>query len=319
MDVLSLVKLGFDGLVVLLLLWFAWQTLACTDLFKAIVQFMCFSLVMALAWVRLDALDVALAEAAIGAGVTGALLLAALARLRASLDGNLSDDGASLTGPKIFCVRGLILAGVALATVGLGYAVLSLPETAPGLSKQIEAHLEDSGVGNRVTAVLLNYRGYDTLLEMAVLMLALVAVGSFSSTRYARAAPEDVLNILARVVALPLILIAAYFLWAGADGNGGAFQAGSVLGAAGVLLLLSGRRLPSPHTGVPLRVLIAAGPGTFVIVAVAMLLLQGKLLTYPEAHAGSLILLLEITATFSIGATLAMLFLGGLPGDEDRS
>jgi len=36
---------------------------------------------MALSWVRLDAPDVALAEAAIGAGLTGALLLAALARL----------------------------------------------------------------------------------------------------------------------------------------------------------------------------------------------------------------------------------------------
>jgi uncharacterized MnhB-related membrane protein len=37
---------------------------------------------MALAWVRLAAPDVALAEAAIGAGLTGALLMAALARLR---------------------------------------------------------------------------------------------------------------------------------------------------------------------------------------------------------------------------------------------
>ncbi len=37
---------------------------------------------MALAWVSLDAPDVALAEAAIGAGLTGALLMAALARLQ---------------------------------------------------------------------------------------------------------------------------------------------------------------------------------------------------------------------------------------------
>jgi len=37
---------------------------------------------MALDWVRLAAPDVALAEAAIGAGLTGALLMAALARLR---------------------------------------------------------------------------------------------------------------------------------------------------------------------------------------------------------------------------------------------
>jgi uncharacterized MnhB-related membrane protein len=71
---------GFDGMLSLTLLWLAWQALRSPDLFKAIVLFIAFGLVMALAWVRLQAPDIALAEAAIGAGVTGALLLAALAR-----------------------------------------------------------------------------------------------------------------------------------------------------------------------------------------------------------------------------------------------
>jgi len=71
---------GFDGMLVLALLWLAWRALRSPDLFKAIVLFIAFSLVMALAWVRLQAPDIALAEAAIGAGLTGALLLAALAR-----------------------------------------------------------------------------------------------------------------------------------------------------------------------------------------------------------------------------------------------
>ncbi|WP_372723363.1 Na(+)/H(+) antiporter subunit B [Novipirellula sp.] len=60
------------------LLWLAWQTLATSDLFKAIVLFIVLGLVMALAWARLDAPDIALAEAAIGAGLTGALLLSTL-------------------------------------------------------------------------------------------------------------------------------------------------------------------------------------------------------------------------------------------------
>jgi uncharacterized MnhB-related membrane protein len=71
---------GFDGMLILTLLWLAWQALRSPDLFKAIVLFIAFGLVMALAWVRLQAPDIALAEAAIGAGLTGALLLAALAR-----------------------------------------------------------------------------------------------------------------------------------------------------------------------------------------------------------------------------------------------
>jgi uncharacterized MnhB-related membrane protein len=79
----TMTQLGwlFDGLLGLLLLWLAWRALACPDLFKAIVLFIAFGLLMAIAWVRLAAPDVALAEAAIGAGLTGALLLAALARL----------------------------------------------------------------------------------------------------------------------------------------------------------------------------------------------------------------------------------------------
>lgn len=72
----------FDTLSGLGLLWLAWQALACPDLFRAIVLFVAFGLLLALAWVRLDAPDVALAEAAIGTGLTGALLLAALARLQ---------------------------------------------------------------------------------------------------------------------------------------------------------------------------------------------------------------------------------------------
>lgn len=82
METVTLLNGLFDGLLGLLLLWLAWQTLACVDLYKAIVLFIAFGLLMAIAWVRLDAPDVALAEAAIGAGLTGALLLSALARLQ---------------------------------------------------------------------------------------------------------------------------------------------------------------------------------------------------------------------------------------------
>lgn len=81
MEAITLLSSVFDNLLGLGLLWLAWQALASPDLFKAIVLFISFGLLMALAWVRLDAPDVALAEAAIGAGLTGALLLAALARL----------------------------------------------------------------------------------------------------------------------------------------------------------------------------------------------------------------------------------------------
>jgi len=76
--------LVLDTLLVLILLWLAWAALASRDLFRGIVLFIAFGLVLAMAWARLGAPDVALAEAAIGAGLTGALLLATWGRLPGS-------------------------------------------------------------------------------------------------------------------------------------------------------------------------------------------------------------------------------------------
>ena len=64
----------------------AGRALASEDFFEAIALFVAFGLLMTLAWVRIDAVDIALAEAGIGAGFTGALLLAGLARLRRQED-----------------------------------------------------------------------------------------------------------------------------------------------------------------------------------------------------------------------------------------
>jgi uncharacterized MnhB-related membrane protein len=71
----------FDLLLAVALIGLAWQTFVAKDHFTAAVLFITFGLLMALAWVRLRAPEVALAEAALGAGLTGALLLDALGRL----------------------------------------------------------------------------------------------------------------------------------------------------------------------------------------------------------------------------------------------
>jgi len=73
----------FDLLIAGTLAWVAWRTLVTAELFKSVVLFIVFGLLMALAWVRLAAPDIALAEAAIGAGLTGALLLDAVGHFQA--------------------------------------------------------------------------------------------------------------------------------------------------------------------------------------------------------------------------------------------
>lgn len=74
-----------DALLVFALLVTATGVLWSRDLFRAVVMFIAFGLLMSLAWVRLQAPDIALAEAIIGAGLSGVLLLDAVNHLRGRL------------------------------------------------------------------------------------------------------------------------------------------------------------------------------------------------------------------------------------------
>jgi len=225
----------------------------------------------------------------------------------------LSDDDASdneTVAPPWF--RALVALLISVLAASLGYVVWSLPEKAAGLLQPVMVHLPASGVTNPVTAVLLNFRGYDTLLEMFVLLQALLGVRALGgTTQQQESGPGPVLDILVRLLVPLLILVAAYLLWVGAHAPGGAFQAGSVLGAAGVLLLLAGWRPDNTLPERAFRLLLIMGPAAFVILGLVTLMLYEHLLEFPPAHAGTLILLLETAATVSIGITLTALFLGG--------
>lgn len=77
----SLSLVAIDGLLALAIVGLAVGALSVRSLFTGVVLFIALGLLLALAWVRLHAPDLALAEAAIGAGLAGALLLAAARRL----------------------------------------------------------------------------------------------------------------------------------------------------------------------------------------------------------------------------------------------
>lgn len=314
----------FDGLLATGLLWLGWRTVVSPDLFRAIILFVVFGLFMALSWARLAAPDVALAEAAIGAGLTGALLLDAYRVLLtgASQQAQVAPTSRSRdtrSGMNIL----LALLGAALV-LGLGWALLSLPEPAFDPGSLARARLDESGVDHPVTAVLLNFRGYDTLLEIAVLLLALLgvwAIGGRSTSAELPTVPihtSPLVETLVRLIVPTAVLTAGYLLWAGAHAPGGAFQAGAVLAGVGVLLSLSGQ-LPGAPISPPrlLRVLLALGLVTFSTGALAVIIWTGNLLEYPTVWAGPLILAIESTLTISIALSLVLLFRGapGLSSD----
>ena len=79
---MTVIAASFDVLLAATLVWTAVRALSAEDLVMAVALFVAFGLLMTLAWVRLAAPDIALAEAGIGTGFSGALFFAALARLR---------------------------------------------------------------------------------------------------------------------------------------------------------------------------------------------------------------------------------------------
>jgi multicomponent Na+:H+ antiporter subunit B len=137
------------------------------NLFGAVVLFGIYSFLMATVLVALDAVDVAMTEAAVGAGVSTVLLLSAL-----FLTGGL--EAKPLHRP-LFPLALAIAVGGVLAYGTLGLPAFSDPQApihvhvAP---RYLEASLRETGVPNVVTAVLASYRGFDTLGETVVVFTA---------------------------------------------------------------------------------------------------------------------------------------------------
>jgi multisubunit Na+/H+ antiporter MnhB subunit len=212
------------------------------------------------------------------------------------------------------------LIGILAAGLGalLVWVTLGLPAPSGRVPALVAAHMNQSGVTHDVTAVLLNFRGYDTLLEIAVLLLAVLGVLAVrlaaADTGGTLPPPAGaLLRALTNLVVPLMVLVAGYLLWAGAHRPGGAFQAGAVLAAAGVLLRLAGLLPAWAQPNRLLRAGLALGLAVFVAVAAAALA-EGSLLQYPPAAAGGLILLIEAGLALSIGLVLASLYLASAKG-----
>ncbi|MGA8194572.1 MAG: MnhB domain-containing protein [Acetobacteraceae bacterium] len=313
-----IITLALDALLALLVLGVAVWTVGAGPAVAAVVGFVAFGLLLALAWVRLAAVDVALTEAAIGSGVTGAVLIAAAARLRPTE----APSAAEQPGAMLRIVAALLSA---LVFAGLAVLVLLPADPAPTLAPAAAVHLPELDVGNAVTAVLLAYRSVDTLLEKVVLLLALVGVWSLAPDRFWGAAPSvlrpartDGALVLLGLLLPPVgIVVGVYILWVGATAPGGAFQAGAILAAMWLLVMIAGLRDPPEIGRRCVRLVLVAGPAVFLAVGLAGFALPGGFLSYPAGHAKPLIIAIEAVLTLSIAVILGLL-VAGPPEREPR-
>lgn len=300
---------AFDLTLCALIIGAASLAVSGRDLFGSIVFFIVYGVLIAIAWISRGAVDVSLAEAAIGAGVTGVLLIGAWQDIQDG-GGREADARAPWTLHLTAATGAVLLGGL------IGFAVLSLPGH-DGLAGPVASNQGTLELGNPVTAVLLGFRAYDTLLETLILTGALAAVWSLTPPRVWGGIPgpmhvtrpDGVLASFGRMLPPLGLVVALYLVWSGADAPGGAFQAGTVLAAVWILIVLAGLRDEPRLSSLPLRALIILGPLVFLGAGLAGMLF-GAPLGYPEGQAKPVILIIEYALTLSIAVTLALLIAG---------
>jgi multicomponent Na+:H+ antiporter subunit B len=141
------------------------------NLFGAVILAGIYSFLMATLLVALDAVDVAMTEASVGAGVSTVVLLATLHLTK------------STESPTVH--RNLLPLAVALVVgAALVWGTISLPPFGAAdnvinehvVPRYLTQSIAETGVPNVVTAVLADYRGYDTLGETTVIFTAGIGV-----------------------------------------------------------------------------------------------------------------------------------------------
>ena len=209
------------------------------SLFATVMLAGVFSLLSALLFVTLDAVDVAFTEAAVGAGITTVLMLSTL-RLTSRWENS----------PAHSPVLPLVV--VSITGAALIYATLDAPllgdPAAPAHQHVAPRYIQQGpvevGMPNMVTAVLASYRGYDTFGETFVIFTAGIAVLLLLGIRQPQPHPRPrraaigdqiVLRVVVKLL-IPLILLYALYVQIHGDyGAGGGFQAG-VIFATGLVL-----------------------------------------------------------------------------------
>ena len=288
------------------------------SLLAAVMLTSIYSLLSASLFVVLDAVDVALTEAAIGAGISTILMLATIA----------------LTGDREKAPRHtpLLPLFVVIATgAALIYGTLDMPHhgdpSAPVHQYLAPTYLHDTtaeiGVPNAVTSVLASYRGYDTLGEVAVIFTAGVGVLALlgyrtcrRNTELAGAGKLVVLRVIAKLFFPLILLFALYVQFHGDYGPGGGFQAG-VIFATGFILYALAFGLGNAQRVIPgqlLRTLAAVGVLIYAAVGIESMLLGGQFLEYrvladdpvSGQHLG--ILLIELGVGITVAAVMLIIY-----------
>ena len=289
------------------------------SLFAIVMLSGIYSLISALIFVVLDAVDVAFTEAAVGAGISTVLMLATI-----GITGYDQKKRRSIS-------RVLPLIVVTITGAVLVYGTLDMPgfadPMAPIHQHVAPRYIQDSpteiGIPNMVTSVLASYRGYDTMGEVIVVFAALIGVLSLIgihepriSPSYSEDPPRPILQVMTKFMVPFILLFALYVQFHGDFGPGGGFQAGVIFSVAVILYTLTfsqydGMQLAPPRLLkqlAALGVLIYGGTGVWTLFKGGRFLDYDVLATDPVAGQHLGILIIEFGVGLTVATVMILMF-----------
>ncbi len=141
------------------------------NLFAVVILGSIYSFLMASVFIVLDAVDVAMTEASVGAGISTVLMLTVLSMTRV-------EEAKPAHSPLLpLFVASATAAILIYGTWDLpGFGLAQTPVNTHVGAAYLERSIADTGVPNVVTSVLASYRGFDTLGETAVVFTAGIGV-----------------------------------------------------------------------------------------------------------------------------------------------
>lgn len=207
----------------------------------------------------------------------------------------------------------LLYSGAVCVFMLLCSTLLSLEKFDPIIDQHIIHHLPDSGVSHNVTAVLLNFRALDTLLEVGVVLLALIAIHTLDPHfRYKPLSSENTITNTFVALLFPLIVLCSFYvLYSGSYQSGGAFAAAALLAGGIIIVRLVKPRYLSGLQELSMRFVYVSGLLFFVGVGTGTLFF-GSFLEYRNTIATFLIVSIETVLTVSLGVILATYFINAV-------
>lgn len=213
--------------------------------------------------------------------------------------------------------------GATAIGVVVAMAIYKLPPSPRTLGIAVRGAGDRAASSHPVTAVLLEFRAWDTFLEVGVLLLAVLGATALSglpgTARAVAGGPVHVpLVWLVRLAVPGLILAAGHVLLVGSHAPGGAFHAGALLAAAAVLLEMGGRATIGGLSPALLRGCWSVGCVAFLLAGAVGPLGGRAFLELAASSAGAWILFIEACVAVAIAAALASLFLAARCAGGER-